>query len=146
MVVPNESVETRQERDLYQSPKVRGLEVFTGLLTIAATVVAGREAITSANNSGDTSQSQPTSDRLSNPQGLATPWVSPLVGVLAVICGLEQLIVMLLPTPCRYVRVDDDGNPPVWIHESDYRETQNDMALVSGTHGGYESDDKWEHQ
>lgn len=141
-VVSDESVETRQGRDPRQSPKVRGLGVFAGLLMIAAAVVAGREAIISANSSGDTSWLQPAFDWFSNPQGSAASWVLLLVGILAAIYGLGQLIAVFLPAPRRYVRVDDDGNLPVWMHESDYQEIQNGTALASGPHGGYEGDDK----
>ena len=141
-VVSEESVETRQGRDPRQSPKVRGLGVFAGLLLIAAAVVAGREAIISASGSGDTSWLQPAFDWFSNPQGSAASWVLLLVGILAAIYGLGQLIAVFLPAPRRYVRVDDDGNLPVWMHESDYQEIQNGTALASGTHGGYEGDDK----
>ena len=109
---------------------------------IAVAVVAGREAIISANSSGDTSWLQPVFDWFSNPQGSAASWVLLLVGILAAIYGLGQLIAVFLPAPRRYVRVDDDGNLPVWMHESDYQEIQNGMALASGTHGGYEGDDK----
>ena len=141
-VVSDESVETRQGRDPRQSPKVRGLGVFAGLLMIAAAVVAGREAIISANGSGGTSWLQPAFDWFSNPQGSAASWVLLLVGILAAIYGLGQLIAVFLPAPRRYVRVDGDGNLPVWMHKSDYQELHNGTALAPGTHGGYEGDDK----
>ena len=141
-MVSDESVETRQGRDPRQSPKVRGLGVFAGLLIIAVAVVAGREAIISANGSGGTSWLQPVFDWFSNPLDSAASWVLLLVGILAAIYGLGQLIAVFLPAPRRYVRVDDDGNLPVWMHKSDYQELHNGTALASGTHGGYEGDDK----
>ncbi|MGK8361197.1 hypothetical protein [Corynebacterium amycolatum] len=141
-IVSNESVETRQGRDPRQSPKVRGLGVFAGLLMIAVAIVAGREAIISANSSGDTSWLQPVFDWFSNPQDSAASWVLLLVGILAAIYGLGQLIAVFFPAPRRYVRVDGDGNLPVWMHKSDYQELQNGTAPASGAHGGYEGDDK----
>ena len=141
-MVSDESVETRQGRDPRQSPKVRGLGVFAGLLIIAVAVVAGREAIISANGSGGTSWLQPVFDWFSNPLDAAASWVLLLVGILAAIYGLGQLITVFLPAPRRYVRVDDDGNLPVWMHKSDYQELHNGTALASGTHGEYEGDDK----
>lgn len=141
-VVSDESVETRQGRDPRQSPKVRGLGVFAGLLMIAAAVVAGREAIISANGSGGTSWLQPVFDWFSNPLDSAASWVLLLVGILAAIYGLGQLIAVFLPAPRRYVRVDGDGNLPVWMHKSDYQELHNGTALASGVRGEYEGDDK----
>ena len=141
-VVSDESVETRQGRDPRQSPKIRGLGVFAGLLMIAVAIVAGREAIISANGSGDTSWLQSVFDWFSNPQDSAASWVLLLVGILAAIYGLGQLIAVFLPAPRRYVRVDGDGNLPVWMHKSDYQELQNGTALTSGAHGEYEGDDK----
>lgn len=141
-VVSDESVETRQGRDPRQSPKVRGLGVFAGLLIIAVAVVAGREAIISANGSGGTSWLQPVFDWFSNPLDAAASWVLLLVGILAAIYGLGQLIAVFLPAPRRYVRVDDDGNLPVWMHKSDYQELHNGTALASGVRGEYEGDDK----
>lgn len=141
-VVSDESVETRQGRDPRQSPKVRGLGVFAGLLIIAVAVVAGREAIISANGSGGTSWLQPVFDWFSNPLDSAASWVLLLVGILAAIYGLGQLIAVFLPAPRRYVRVDDDGNLPVWMHKSDYQELHNGTALASGVRGEYEGDDK----
>lgn len=138
----DESVETRQGRDPRQSPKVRGLGVFAGLLIIAVAVVAGREAIISANGSGGTSWLQPVFDWFSNPLDAAASWVLLLVGILAAIYGLGQLIAVFLPAPRRYVRVDDDGNLPVWMHKSDYQELHNGTALASGVRGEYEGDDK----
>ena len=138
----DESVETRQGRDPRQSPKVRGLGVFAGLLIIAVAVVAGREAIISANGSGGTSWLQPVFDWFSNPLDSAASWVLLLVGILAAIYGLGQLIAVFLPAPRRYVRVDDDGNLPVWMHKSDYQELHNGTALASGVRGEYEGDDK----
>ena len=140
--VSDESVETRQGRDPRQSPKVRGLGVFAGLLMIAAAVVAGREAIISANGLGDTSWLQPVFDWFSNPLDSGASWVLLLVGILAAIYGLGQLIAVFLPAPRRYVRVDDDGNLPVWMHKSDYQELHNGTALASGVRGEYEGDDK----
>ncbi len=55
---------------------------------------------------------------------------------------LGQLIAVFLPAPRRYVRVDDDGNLPVWMHKSDYQELHNGPALASGVRGEYEGDDK----
>lgn len=141
-MVSDESVETRQGRDPRQSPKVRGLGVFAGLLIIAVAVVAGREAIISANGSGGTSWLQPVFDWFSNPLDAAASWVLLLVGILAAIYGLGQLIAVFLPAPRRYVRVDDDGNLPVWMHKSDYQELHNGTALASGVRGEYEGDDK----
>ena len=141
-MVSDESVETRQGRDPRQSPKVRGLGVFAGLLIIAVAVVAGREAIISANGSGGTSWLQPVFDWFSNPLDSAASWVLLLVGILAAIYGLGQLIAVFLPAPPRYVRVDDDGNLPVWMHKSDYQELHNGTALASGVRGEYEGDDK----
>ena len=141
-MVSDESVETRQVRDPRQSPKVRGLGVFAGLLIIAVAVVAGREAIISANGSGGTSWLQPVFDWFSNPLDAAASWVLLLVGILAAIYGLGQLIAVFLPAPRRYVRVDDDGNLPVWMHKSDYQELHNGTALASGVRGEYEGDDK----
>lgn len=141
-VVSDGSVETRQGRDPRQSPKVRGLGVFAGLLIIAVAVVAGREAIISANGSGGTSWLQPVFDWFSNPLDAAASWVLLLVGILAAIYGLGQLIAVFLPAPRRYVRVDDDGNLPVWMHKSDYQELHNGTALASGVRGEYEGDDK----
>ncbi|KAA9220630.1 MULTISPECIES: hypothetical protein [Corynebacterium] len=141
-MVSDESVETRQGRDPRQSPKVRGLGVFAGLLIIAVAVVAGREAIISANGSGGTSWLQPVFDWFSNPLDSAASWVLLLVGILAAIYGLGQLIAVFLPAPRRYVRVDDDGNLPVWMHKSDYQELHNGTALASGVRGEYEGDDK----
>lgn len=141
-MVSDESVETRQGRDPRQSPKVRGLGVFAGLLIIAVAVVAGREAIISANGSGGTSWLQPVFDWFSNPLDSAASWVLLLVGILAAIYGLGQLIAVFLPAPRRYVRVDDDGNLPVWMHKSDYQELHNGTAVASGVRGEYEGDDK----
>lgn len=141
-MVSDESVEARQGRDPRQSPKVRGLGVFAGLLIIAVAVVAGREAIISANGSGGTSWLQPVFDWFSNPLDSAASWVLLLVGILAAIYGLGQLIAVFLPAPRRYVRVDDDGNLPVWMHKSDYQELHNGTALASGVRGEYEGDDK----
>lgn len=141
-MVSDESVETRQGRDPRQSPKVRGLGVFAGLLIIAVAVVAGREAIISANGSGGTSWLQPVFDWFSNPLDAAASWVLLLVGILAAIYGLGQLIAVFLPALRRYVRVDDDGNLPVWMHKSDYQELHNGTALASGVRGEYEGDDK----
>lgn len=138
----DESVETRQGRDPRQSPKVRGLGVFAGLLIIAVAVVAGREAIISANGSGGTSWLQPVFDWFSTPLDSAASWVLLLVGILAAIYGLGQLIAVFLPAPRRYVRVDDDGNLPVWMHKSDYQELHNGTAVASGVRGEYEGDDK----
>ena len=141
-MVSDESVETRQGRDPRQSPKVRGLGVFAGLLIIAVAVVAGREAIISANGSGGTSWLQPVFDWFSNPLDSAPAWVLDLGGILASSYGLGQLIAVFLPAPRRYVRVDDDGNLPVWMHKSDYQELHNGTALASGVRGEYEGDDK----
>lgn len=141
-MVSDESVETRQGRDPRQSPKVRGLGVFAGLLIIAVAVVAGREAIISANRSGGTSWLQPVFDWFSNPLDSAASWVLLLVGILAAIYGLGQLIAVFLPAPRRYVRVDDDGNLPVWMHKSDYQELHNGTALASRVRSEYEGDDK----
>ena len=105
-------------------------------------VVAGREAIISANGSGGTSWLQPVFDWFSNPLDSAASWVLLLVGILAAIYGLGQLIAVFLPAPRRYVRVDDDGNLPVWMHKSDYQELHNGTALASGVRGEYEGDDK----
>lgn len=141
-IVSDELVETRQGREPRQSPKVRGLGVIAGVLLIAAAIVTGREAIISANGSGETSWLQPVFDWFSNPQDSASSWVLLLVGILAAIYGLGQLIAVFLPAPRRYIRVDGEGNLPVWMHKSDYQELQNGTVSFFGAHGGYEGDDK----